>query len=173
MKSSPERGFTLIELLVVIAIIGILSSVVLASLNTARSKARDAQRASDSTTLSTVITEWENDHNGRPIVGVGGYSEPFYPGTPNSGLYSYLVPTYISSVPNDPMWNSSYSVDNGSAYYFVADWSSAQISANPWSFLTQSCAGHEVLVVKYMENPGNYRQDCALSNVNSIAIILQ
>ncbi len=42
MTQMYRKGFTLIELLVVIAIIGILSSVVLASLNTARGKGANA-----------------------------------------------------------------------------------------------------------------------------------
>lgn len=58
---NPLKGFTLIELLVVIAIIGILSAVVLASLNTARSKGSDAAVQSD---LDGIRTQAEIYYGG-------------------------------------------------------------------------------------------------------------
>jgi len=48
-------GFTLIELLVVIAIIGLLSSLAVINLNSARGKARDARRVNDIKQLSTIL----------------------------------------------------------------------------------------------------------------------
>jgi len=56
-----NKGFTLIELLVVIAIIGILSTVVIASLNSARTK---GQEASIKSTLKNMIAQAELVYDG-------------------------------------------------------------------------------------------------------------
>ncbi len=63
---SQSKGFTLIELLVVIAIIGILASVVLASLNSARGKGADAAVKAD---IEGVRTQAEVSYSN-----VGSYS---------------------------------------------------------------------------------------------------
>lgn len=64
MTSSKKSGFTLIELLVVIAIIGILAAIVLASLNTARAKARDSKRIQQITEINKAIQLYLSDNNG-------------------------------------------------------------------------------------------------------------
>ena len=61
MKTNRKGGFTLIELLVVIAIIGILSSIVLVSLNSARKKGSDTRVISD---VNETRTQLESDFTG-------------------------------------------------------------------------------------------------------------
>jgi prepilin-type N-terminal cleavage/methylation domain-containing protein len=69
IKNTLKRGFTLIELLVVIAIIGILASVVLASLNSARDKGADAAIKSNLNN-SRAQAELYYDDNSRSYDGV-------------------------------------------------------------------------------------------------------
>ena len=98
------RGFTLIELLVVIAIIGILSSVVLASLNTARMKGRDARRMADLEQIRTALELYYNDRGYYPQSNCGWDCNAYrysYDGSWDS-LAADLRP-YISTLPKDPL----------------------------------------------------------------------
>lgn len=72
-----NKGFTLIEILVVIAIIGLLSSVVLASLNSARDKARlAAGKQFDANVLHAVgdqlVRQWTFDDISSPWADSSG-----------------------------------------------------------------------------------------------------
>lgn len=92
-----KKGFTLIELLVVIAIIGVLASIVLASLNTARKKARDSRRIADVKQIQLALELYADANSGK------------YPDDLGTG---FLVPTYLPSEPKDPTTNVSYPYDN-------------------------------------------------------------
>ena len=89
-KFNKKSGFTLIELLVVIAIIGLLASVVLASLNSARKKSRDARRVADIKQMQLALELY--------FDGKGEYPD----------ATSKLAPDYIAAVPTDPVGNVAY-----------------------------------------------------------------
>lgn len=101
-----RRGFTLIELLVVIAIIGILSSVVLASLNTARAKSRDTQRISNMEQVRVALEFYFDENNTYPSTSGswwGNCSSYGSHGTSGSnGWVPNIAPTYIPILPLDP-----------------------------------------------------------------------
>jgi len=118
------RGFTLIELLVVISIIGIVASIVLASLASARSKSRDVRRLSDMRQIQTAMALYYDDNETYPgpvtSWGEGGCSwDSSGRDTDGDGKY-WLEPLsdqgYIATVPVDPL-NTGVCGSPSYAYY--------------------------------------------------------
>jgi prepilin-type N-terminal cleavage/methylation domain-containing protein len=70
-----KSGFTLVELMVVVAIIGILASVVLVSLGSARGKTLDSRRISDIKEIQISLEEYLNDRGQLPNIGIGPSGE--------------------------------------------------------------------------------------------------
>ncbi len=115
-----RRAFTLIELLVVIAIIGLLSTIAVVSLSSARSKARDTKRQADIKQLITAMQLYYDANNkypdasgalgcncGTSILGmcclghVDGVSCHTNTARGCTALNNALVP-YIANIPDDP-----------------------------------------------------------------------
>lgn len=121
--SLPIRGFTLIELLVVVAIISLMSSIVLSSINSARQKARDAQRVAHLREIRTALELFYTNNGAYPdttILGVAAWRSecPWWGSHSASNVIPGLVPTYMSTFPADPSMNK---VTNQSCYIYKSD----------------------------------------------------
>ena len=106
-----EKAFTLIELLVVIAIIGLLASVVLASLNTAREKANRARFVSDMRSVMNALELYRSKYGGYPLHDV--------PPNENRNInMGFLVDNYLSEfIPSFDYYDSKDV--NGNTVKFV------------------------------------------------------
>ena len=132
MAKHKNKGFTLIELLVVIAIIGLLASIVLVSLNSARKKGRDAKRAAELKQIQTALEMYYDNYNAYPVGSAGsdrgcwinneGYSSCHPLGAlKDSGLmarvpYDPGTNTYTATSPCEGAQFYSYWSDNGQRY---------------------------------------------------------
>ncbi|HVY67312.1 MAG TPA: prepilin-type N-terminal cleavage/methylation domain-containing protein [Patescibacteria group bacterium] len=102
-----EAGFTLLELLVVIAIIGLLSGVIMISVQVARAKARDAKRAAD---IRQMITSLEQYHiqagyypTGTASVASAETGAALDDPAAFDGSAEPMVPDYIGIMPAAPL----------------------------------------------------------------------
>jgi len=128
MKNYHKSGFTLIELLVVIAVIGVLSGVVMQSLNSARVKARNAQRLENVESIAKgfqVATTGANSNQFPTSSGVArclGKSTCWESLSELAGLNTIISSGIAGGVvPLDPFWTTG---QWGDAYTY-------QSSVNP------------------------------------------
>ncbi len=124
------KGFTLIELMVVIAVIGVLASVIVASLNSARKKGRDATRMRDMQEIRKAIELYISDNGHPPDLGTPDCLDINYSSTTGEcvanetayyldnweALETQLSP-YISSLSEDPCGIDCYDSYNPNLNY--------------------------------------------------------
>lgn len=151
---NTSKGFTLIELLVVISIIGILSSVILASLSAARMKSRDARRIADIDQIRTALEMYYDEKAEYPAYrprnscgdGIGRVDYAMSTcADPDWLTASTSFSTYLTRTPKDPLNKGSTGVWWGdSAYMYTTD-----ATGSPYT---------KYDLVAQLESPGNPRR---------------
>lgn len=156
-----DFGFTLIELLVVISIIGLLSSVVLASVTTSRKRAIDTSKLQALLQIKNALYIYSVANGGFP--GATYYSVSAYEGPPVLPYAWSVFQTVLGNsiiLPKDPV------INNGSQFYFYTnDFVPGSISSyssdtdaggtNP-----DTCAHKKLLIATVSETGKSLRQDC-------------
>lgn len=146
----------MIELLVVIAIIGVLSSVVLGSLNVARQKSRDARRIQDMRQIQTAVELYRDKFGVYPdsdMAGCGNWD------TPGNGDFVKEITTkgFYNGSAKDPTTNDncgnyryyryvpgSYGCDLKRGYYYVLMVVDLETSSGPvFSSQGFKCSGRD------------------------------
>lgn len=126
------RGFTLIELLVVIAIIGMLASIVLVSLGTARAAGRDAKRKGDIHAIENALNLYWDTHYSYPSTGATNpsrvsLSSGSWTGSWSGALTALQNENDIAVLPidptnaNGPWFNCLASCGVSSYYFYMSD----------------------------------------------------
>ena len=95
LNRMTKRGFTLIELLVVVSLIGILATLVIANMNSARERARDTNRKSDLRNIQTALRLYYNDNSSYPAKAVV------------DAVWGQSWSPYMNILPTDPLNDSS------------------------------------------------------------------
>lgn len=143
------QGFTLIELLVVISIISLLSSVIFASLNSARSKARDSARKQTLVQLRNALELYYTDQGSYPSTGGVWYASALDLDLQLNGgdWIPGLAPKYIASLPQDPLGGTISSA----------------------AFSSPSCHPYSIRVYLYISNGKDYKVLCFCSTENPVS----
>ena len=141
--SNSNKGFTLIELLVVISIIGVLSGVVLSSLQSARAKARDTRRIQDLNQIRTALFLYYDTYGNWVQSGSGcGYQGN------GDGWFSHTN----SNPSSYPASISQCLVNAGSLPTNITDPSGATFGSTPsnniYAYIKYSCAAGTWLYAK-------------------------
>lgn len=101
-----RKGFTLIELLVVIAIIGLLSTLAVVALGSARQRARDSKRLADLKQTQTALELYYSEVSAYPVAATAvtlGVASTNYVCLNASGWGAVNCPNpYMAQVPKDP-----------------------------------------------------------------------
>ncbi len=140
------KGFTLIELLVVIAIIGLLSTLAVVALGSARQKANDAKRLSDIKQIQTALELYYTDQNSYPAgTGVSlGDSTHACLNASGFGATGCANP-YMGLVPEGPTAGENYSYTGSTSTYTITGtlqsgaggFGAGQVTASPSGMVGQ------------------------------------